>query len=223
MEAGAGEDLTGVGKSEITSKHRLLSHFVNFILLMQIEQFNHTIDGWISALGSYTLQQLHVRPDAESWSLGQVYMHLIDETTWYLVQMESCLAHKEHAHEAMIDRAKAMFANNEFPNEQIKGDPFIANNIPQPTSTTHLHAGLNDIKRTANSLAQRLAPEVSGRSATGTSETGTSETGTSETGKTKHPGLGYFSGEEWLQYAEMHMRHHLRQKERLDLFLKEVG
>ena len=39
-------------------------------------------------------------------------------------------------------------------------------------------------------------------------------------GKTKHPGLGYFSAEEWLQFAEMHFRHHLRQKKRIDEFLK---
>jgi len=185
---------------------------------MQIEQFNHTIEGWISELDSYSLEQLHARPDAESWSLGQVYMHLIDETTWYLGQMESCLAHKEHAEEEMIDRAKTMFANNEFPNEQIKGDPFIANNIPQPTSTAQLHTGLNDIKRTANRLVKRLGNRLDDISRK--SETGGSATGGSATGKTKHPGLGYFSGEEWLQYAGMHIRHHLRQKERLDLFLK---
>ena len=36
------------------------------------------------------------------------------------------------------------------------------------------------------------------------------------TGKTKHPGLGYFDAREWLGFAEMHMRHHLRQKERIE-------
>lgn len=39
-------------------------------------------------------------------------------------------------------------------------------------------------------------------------------------GKTKHPGLDYFSAIEWLQFAEMHLRHHLRQKKRIDHFLK---
>ena len=27
-------------------------------------------------------------------------------------------------------------------------------------------------------------------------------------GKTKHPGLNYFTAKEWLQFAEMHLRHH---------------
>jgi hypothetical protein len=42
------------------------------------------------------------------------------------------------------------------------------------------------------------------------------------TGKSRHPGLGYFNAGEWLRFIEMHMRHHLRQKERIDAFLKTV-
>ncbi|MDB5279911.1 MAG: DinB family protein [Ferruginibacter sp.] len=39
-------------------------------------------------------------------------------------------------------------------------------------------------------------------------------------GKTKHPGLDYFSATEWLQFVDIHFRHHLRQKKRIDDFLK---
>jgi len=39
-------------------------------------------------------------------------------------------------------------------------------------------------------------------------------------GKSKHPGLGFFSASEWFQFAEMHLRHHLKQKERIDRFLQ---
>jgi hypothetical protein len=39
-------------------------------------------------------------------------------------------------------------------------------------------------------------------------------------GKTKHPGLNYFNANEWFQFAEMHFRHHLRQKKRIEEFLK---
>ena len=35
-------------------------------------------------------------------------------------------------------------------------------------------------------------------------------------GKTKHPGFNYFNAIEWLQFAEMHLRHHLKQKERIE-------
>ncbi|MEO5600454.1 MAG: DinB family protein, partial [Cyclobacteriaceae bacterium] len=35
-------------------------------------------------------------------------------------------------------------------------------------------------------------------------------------GKTEHPGLRFFNALEWLQFAEMHMRDHFRQKKRID-------
>ena len=34
-------------------------------------------------------------------------------------------------------------------------------------------------------------------------------------GKTQHPGLGFLDALEWYQYTEMHMRHHIRQKDRI--------
>ncbi|HWY36373.1 MAG TPA: hypothetical protein VNX68_17140, partial [Nitrosopumilaceae archaeon] len=39
-------------------------------------------------------------------------------------------------------------------------------------------------------------------------------------GKEKHPVLGFLSAKEWLQAVEMHFRHHIQQKERIDIFLK---
>ena len=41
-------------------------------------------------------------------------------------------------------------------------------------------------------------------------------------GKSKHPGLGYFNAQEWFLFAEIHMRHHFRQKARIDEFLASL-
>jgi hypothetical protein len=40
-------------------------------------------------------------------------------------------------------------------------------------------------------------------------------------GKTKHPGSNYFTAKEWLQFAEIHLRHHLKQKKRIDDFFEK--
>ncbi len=42
-------------------------------------------------------------------------------------------------------------------------------------------------------------------------------------GKSLHPGFRYLAADEWLQLAEMHLRHHFRQKTRIDDFLKQEG
>lgn len=47
---------------------------------MLIEDFNRTIDIWIKQLDQYSFKQLRAKPSPTSWSLGQVYIHLIDET-----------------------------------------------------------------------------------------------------------------------------------------------
>ncbi len=57
---------------------------------MLIENFNKTIDTWIVALEQYDIEKLHARPNADSWSVGQVYMHLINEAEYYMEQMDAC-------------------------------------------------------------------------------------------------------------------------------------
>jgi len=75
--------------------------------------------------------------------------------------------------------------------------------LPQPNSKVQLLRDLIHIKEEMNQLAILIAE-------------------TPFMGKTKHPGLNYFSANEWLQFADMHFRHHLRQKKRIDDFLKRT-
>jgi hypothetical protein len=41
-----------------------------------------------------------------------------------------------------------------------------------------------------------------------------------KTGKTAHPAFGFLDAFEWFQLIEIHFRHHLRLKNRLDKFLE---
>jgi hypothetical protein len=43
----------------------------------------------------------------------------------------------------------------------------------------------------------------------------------SEIPKTAHPAFGFLNAREWFHLIEMHFRHHLRQKKRLDRFLAQ--
>lgn len=165
-----------------------------------LDQFNQTLAFWITALESYTYEQLCLQPNPESWSLGQVYIHLLEETTYYLQQSEACLTTTEHASESMTEAAKVMFQQNSFPNEKIQGYATVSN-VSQPESKAHVRAAFLELKRMGNKLATNIATHE-------------------PAGKTKHPGLGYFNAAEWLQFAEMHLRHHQRQKEWIDAFLQ---
>ena len=170
---------------------------------MVIDDLKKSIDAWMQSLTAYEFSALCVKPSPEQWSLGQVYMHLIENTDYFIEQAKICAAISENASEESSSEAKAMFKDNCFPNAQLEGPPENAF-TPQPESKEQLINDLFRIKSDADALhvlITRSAPK----------------------GKTKHPGLNYFSATEWIQFADMHLRHHLRQKQRLETFLKRVG
>ena len=167
---------------------------------MLIEDFNDTIDTWINELDHYKLIELHTKPSAGSWPLGQVYIHLAKNTRYYIEQIKICASADDHMHEAASHQAIAMFSNNDFPDAMLEGpDTHVV--IPQPESKDELKNALSDLRNEMNHAALLISNSL-------------------YKGKTKHPGLGYFSADNWLQFAEMHLRHHIRQKKRIDDFLK---
>jgi hypothetical protein len=163
-------------------------------------QFNETIGQWIAWLDDYTLHMLHQRPHEKFWSLGQVYLHIIDETVYYVEQATACLNKNVNSKERMHEDAAGMFAKNEFP-DALLDSPTNDLNMDQPESKEQLLKSLLSIREEVNKLC-------------------TSFDLSTATGKIKHPGLLYFNALEWLQFAEMHMRHHFRQKKRIDEKLK---
>ena len=161
-----------------------------------LKEFNETMQKWIDYLDDYSLEMLCRKPDDNSWSLGQVYTHIMDDTAWFVGQMRISMLTGADEEKEMHEDAKAIFQNNEFPDIMIEG-PATNTYIKQPESKEEIGERLLDIKLEANILFAFFDPSKA-------------------TGKTKHPGLLFFSALDWLQFAEMHLRHHFRQKKRID-------
>lgn len=161
-----------------------------------VQQFNETISRWISYLHDYTIEMLHQQPQSGGWSLGQVYIHIIDDTAYQLQQMKDALLQDKNHQEDMHPNAREMFSNNAFPDIRIEG-PATGTSIPQPESIATLLQALTEIKDEVNNLHHTHDLSAA-------------------TGKSLHPGLLFFTALEWLQFMEMHMRHHFRQKKIID-------
>jgi hypothetical protein len=159
-----------------------------------------TIDTWLKGLKHYTPKQLLAKPSPAGWSVGQLYMHLLGETNFYMQQIKICMAVNENTEQRMAPQATLMFLNNEFPNEIIEGPPTNAN-TPQPESKDQLISDLMNLKNEIAALQILISHQPT-------------------CGRTRHPGLDYLNATEWFQFADMHFRHHLRQKQRLDDFLR---
>jgi hypothetical protein len=166
---------------------------------MVIDDLNDAIDNWIEELEQTNFVQIFAKPSPTNWSLGQVCMHLTAATNHYLEEASICLSTNENVKEEMSHNAKRMFHNNEFPDELIEGPPTNAN-TPQPNSKEELITGLLKLKEEIKSVRALMSTNLS-------------------KGKTKHPGLNYFNAIEWFQFAEMHFRHHERQKKRINEYL----
>lgn len=167
-----------------------------------LDSFNNTIDLWTAALQRYSFEQLCKKPSANAWSLGQVCVHILEDSGFYLEQIHHCVAESgNHENRATPDGQK-MLDDNAFPDVAIEGapdHPFM----PQPVSKEKLIADLYKLKADMNEAAKLIARNPS-------------------FGRTQHPGFGYFDAMEWLQFADMHMRHHFRQKARIDNFLNVI-
>jgi hypothetical protein len=166
---------------------------------MLSQDFYSTLDSWTEALDKYSFELLCKKPSLQSWSLGQLYMHLYNESSYYLKQARICLCSDKNQNWEMTPAGKIMFANNTFPDELIEGPPENAL-VAQPNYKEELKEKFLHLRQEMQAVENLFGSST-------------------QMGKTKHPGLGYFSATEWVQFADMHLRHHLRQKARIDEFL----
>ncbi|MGB3182120.1 MAG: hypothetical protein WBB45_12070 [Cyclobacteriaceae bacterium] len=159
----------------------------------------NALNTWHSALENYSLVQLTKAPDYNKWSVGQLYLHLVEETSWYLKQAESAIGGGNDAEAEMGEVLQGWFRKNSFPDRKFAG---LAGpqSVPQPRSRQQIEEGLVRLRQNLGILETKLKQKGS-------------------VGKAAHPEHGYLSAEEWLQYAKMHFRHHLRQKDQLDNYL----
>jgi hypothetical protein len=157
---------------------------------------------WESELGKYSDEQFTLKPSPESWSIGQVYEHLVIGTLYYHTkQIEQCLLSDANQKEKKTFPGKLMFSINSFPPVRIKVQPSPTYTPKQPKSKEKLKAGMRLLQKKLQDLSGEIDNDI-------------------HFGKTKHPALGYLGTKEWYQLIVMHFRHHLRQKKRIDLFLK---
>jgi hypothetical protein len=208
-----------------------------------LERFEQTAAYYAEQLDRYDMEQLLRKPSAEEWSLGQMYVHLIqsalhmqlrnvalcgeqagigsaispeandghgrtrptDQTIGQPTSGESMAARQPagtaaDSADGKTEQGRAVFALGSFPPIRISVPPSETYTPKQPESKQQLLDGLQQVVRRMRELEPTLEA-------------------TPKRSKVPHPSLGALNAVEWFQLVEMHFRHHLRQKERLDAFL----
>jgi hypothetical protein len=167
-----------------------------------LSQFEKTAGVWLASLSQYSEEQFAKKPNADSWSIGQVYNHLVAGTRLYpLQQIAQCLEGKQT--EKNVGKkfpGKLTFFLGSFPPKRIKVPPSDTYTPKQPPNIEAVKTSLEKLVKIMRETERKLS-------------------GASEIPKTAHPAFGFLNAREWFHLIEMHFRHHLRQKKRLDRFL----
>lgn len=168
-----------------------------------LQAFETVVGRYLIELESLDMEQLNKNPNEEEWSIGQMYMHLIQSAQFmHLHNVDQCLAGSEatvDATEEKTERGKGAFELGSFPPLRIRVPASPQYTPKQPESKEQLKEGLLGIVE----RMKRTEPAVSK---------------VSESRKTLHPGFGALNASEWFLLIEMHYRHHLLQLERLKDF-----
>lgn len=167
-----------------------------------LKRFESVAHEWMQALDSYSDQNFLQKPDENSWSIGQVYNHLVNGTNRFHLQMiAACLEGRgKEMNGGKKFPGKFVFFTGSFPNTKIKVPPSETYTPKQPAGREAMREGLQQLIQTMRVTAENVSSA-------------------SVTMKAEHPALGYLNAHEWFDLIEMHFRHHLRQKKRLDRIL----
>jgi hypothetical protein len=153
---------------------------------------------WHRDLTQYTEANLLQKATSDSWTLGQVYNHLISSTlNFHLRQVAACSASDENS--TKRKNFKGFLAYNilnGFPPIKIKVPPSDIYTPKQPSTKEEISKNLETVKLAMMETLDKL--------------------NTTHKGKTAHPGFSYINAQEWYRMVEMHWRHHLRQKKEIE-------
>lgn len=169
---------------------------------------------WLDAIEDYSPERFKYKPSPRDWSIGQVYFHLLIAThQFFIPSIEKALAGKKTENGAKKLPGKLMLFFNSFPPIRIRLPEKIAKDAPkefttelhQPRTLGEVRIPIQELPKTYAKLRDRIAREYK------------------PDRKILHPALGWLDAEEWFRLNEMHWRHHLRQKKRIDEALRKTN
>lgn len=159
-----------------------------------LEKFERTLSVWIAALAGYDDQRWLRRPSDGGWNVAQVYAHIIDATNSFGFEKIAKCAERGDGRGRKTVAGRLVFLIGRIPpvRAKVPGDgSYAPREISRDDAGAELHA--------LGARLREVVPVV--RTARGVAT---------------HPFLGRLTAPEWLCFMEMHLRHHLRQKARLD-------
>ncbi|WMJ72952.1 DinB family protein [Cytophagaceae bacterium ABcell3] len=168
--------------------------------------FVETAKYLIKELDYYGVKQFKQKESEQGWSIGQVYDHLIFGTqNYHIREIQNCLNKTKGSEKGgKTFKGRVFFMLGSFPPAKFKGKDAEGYQPGQPSNTVNVKDNLYRFVKVMNQVAREI--DAAG------------EEGLKY--KTMNPSLGMLNALEWYKLIEMHFRHHLKQKQRLDKIVR---
>ena len=124
-----------------------------------LEKKTHQIiDAYIQLLDKYTYEQLNQQPDENSWSIGQVYVHVWMASKGFFFKNAALCLSGETAEKGKSKKliAYPIFLFEKMPTVKIKMPDKVAVQPRQPESKEQLVQKLSEIKALVSEFVQKI-------------------------------------------------------------------
>jgi hypothetical protein len=168
-----------------------------------INSIQVVFDAYDSLFEVYNTEQFLTHPGKNQWSLAQVYNHLIHGAQESVdTQINKALQGSANSKKSKTFLGKVFFFLGSFPPIRAKLPASLKGTKNYPTKDMIDRKDLAKLRVDLMDQAQMLIQNP-------------------VTAKTKHPLFGYLTAAEWIEFIDMHFRHHLRQIKRIKKYLDQ--
>ena len=160
----------------------------------------HIVKYYKSKLSVYKDEIFQVTPPINGWSYSEVYSHIFDASLLSIIALENAANGKGEDKPTHFAVKLILFFGAFPPAQKYKVPNRLVDRIKKISKTEAL-----DYIIEFESALEKAYPKVAGANLHS---------------KTKHPRLGYLNAKQWLRFIEIHLKHHLKQLERIEKSFK---
>ncbi|AXT51056.1 hypothetical protein D1818_09540 [Aquimarina sp. BL5] len=164
--------------------------------------FKKRSEKWYQDLQNYSQESLYHKPSSDQWTLAELYDHIMRVAkTYQLPNFHKCIDNDTRNGKPKNSAAYLIFNLNITPSRNIKMESFPSKIVADFTPE------ILDRDILENNFKEFIAETISKESLVKKCDTKI---------KHSHPFFGMINAIEWFSLIEIHMRHHERQKKRLE-------
>jgi hypothetical protein len=154
------------------------------------------VDAYKSKLSNYPEDIFQSIPPIAGWSYSEVYSHIFDSSLLSLIALEHAANGKGEKRPTHFIVKLILLLGSLPPAKKYKVPKRLAERVKKISKTEALDFVL-DFEKALDDNYPIIA-------------------NANTDCKTKHPRLGYLNAKQWLRFIEIHLKHHLKQLERIE-------